>query len=157
MNKKTTSNIAQKRSLNLIDIESMVGSGNICEDQVARIRSRYQQVVRPGQLDQFYVTSSHHNMAATCFGWPQSERKFKSGKDGADILLAQRMLESDIKDKFSHVYLATNDGGLADFVTNLMNSGVKVTLVGTHGRMSYRLYNTGAQIVWLDSVYGLAA
>lgn len=152
MNKKTFGKIAKQRSLALVDIENLVGSSELSESQVATVKSQYFDAVAPGELDQFYVTSSHHNMQATCFGWPCAEHSFKSGKDGADILLAERIVNGDLKNRFNHVYIASGDGGLTEFVAHLVSNGLAVTIVANHRGFSRRLYETGAEIIFLDEL-----
>lgn len=157
MNKKTVRKLAAGRALHLVDVENLVGASNFTEAQVAMVRNEYFQTVQPGQMDQFFVASSKHNQLATAFGWPNCQRKFLSGEDGADYLLAKRVIDVLLEGNFNHVYVASGDHSLADFVDYLQGHGIKVTVVSLERAISYDMRWSGAEIVYVHEQYQMAA
>ena len=157
MNKKTVGKLAAGRALGLVDIENLVGASTISERQVAEIHEAFRAVVKPGPRDQFYVAASHHNQAAAAFGWPNGQHQCLSGEDGADYLLVKKAIDVLNAGGYDHVYVATGDNALAPYVTYLMEAGIKVTIVAKHRGFSRWMAETGADIIWLDSEFELAA
>ena len=99
-------------------------------EEVQKAREEYLSQVDVGEMDQFLVTvSSSCNLEAALFGWPSASVKCKEGHDGADILLAQQMLQSQVRTGFAKVKLASGDGGLAPFVQSLVQVGVDVEVI----------------------------
>ena len=129
MNKKTIKGIKAKRSIHLVDIENLCVTGDLTVDLVADIRAAYLAQLQPSADDLFVVAASHHNIEAAAFGWPGGFHGFRSGKDGADIILAQMMLEDDLADRFETVFLASGDGGLAPFSSSLRAKGCQIQIV----------------------------
>ena len=157
MNKKTTKQISSQRSIYLIDAENAVGASHITEAQVAKMREAAFDLTYPGKNDQVYVATSHHNQAAASFGWPKAQHEFLSGDQGADFLIIKQMINIGNAESFSHVYLAANDGGYSEYVSFLMLAGIKVTILARRGKLAKSLRDTGANIIWLDADYALAA
>ncbi|MFM7029797.1 MAG: hypothetical protein ACKOWK_01860 [Micrococcales bacterium] len=157
MNKKTTKQISSQRSLYLIDAENAVGTSHLTEAQVAKVRTTTFDLTYPGKNDQVYVATSHHNMEAASFGWPQAQHEFLSGEDGADFLIIKKMIDVGNAVNFEKVYLASGDGCYTECVNFLMLAGVKVTILARRGSLAAELKATGAEIIWLDADYALAA
>lgn len=157
MNKKTIKGIKATRSIHLIDIENLCGSGDLSVSQVEMVRAEYFELVQPGLEDLFIIASSHHNIEASGFGWPVGCHNFRSGADGADIVLAKAMLEDHIFERFDAVFLASGDGGLAPFASELIRQGSKVTVVTGPTQMSYAMRLLGCPVVYTTSTFELAA
>jgi hypothetical protein len=157
MNKKTYTGIKKNRYIHYIDIENICGTADLTADMVARARIEYLERVVPGKDDQYFVTASHHNMQAVCFGWPNARHGFRSGKDGGDILLAQDIVYGHPETLFRGVYVASGDHGLSPFVGHLLELDLPVIVVSGKRQMSYMMSHTGAPVLYLESDFSLAA
>lgn len=157
MNKKTYSGVAKGRSFWLIDVENIIGSGSITEQQVIEARANLYSLRKPKGMDQVYVASNSFNKVATAFGWPDGARGFTHGQDGADYLLIKQMIPLIKDGGFDHVFLASGDADLAEYVKVLMDAGIAVTVFARHQGFSYAMAHSGAEVIWLDSHYQLAA
>lgn len=157
MNKKTVKAIKASRSIHLIDIENLCGGSDLSVSQVEAVRFEYFDLVQPNALDLFVIAASHHNLEASSYGWPGGFHQFRSGVDGADILLAKVMLEDSIQDRFQSVFLASGDGGLAPFASALISQGSQLTVVSGARQMSYAMRQLGCPVVYTTSSFDLAA
>ena len=158
MNKKTLSSIRKARTMHLIDIENLCMAPNPTLEQVIAARRSYLSLVRPGQNDQFFVTvSSRHNLASAAFGWPGANLKVLEGHDGADILLAEAIVEDHLESRFDKVVVASGDGGLAPFVTHLQTLVKNVVVVSQPTAIAFSMRVSGAQVQYLRPEFVLAA
>lgn len=157
MNKKTIKGIKAKRSIHLIDIENLCRTGDLTVDLVAEVRAAYLDQILPGDEDLFVIASSHHNIEAVSFGWPGGFHGFRSGKNGADIVLAKMMVEDDLSDRFENVYLASGDAGLAPFASSLTSKGAHVVAVSRIESVSYAMRLATDSMHYLQISHALAA
>ena len=138
------------RALHLIDIENICQSSNPTLEEVLKAREEYLSQVDVGELDQFLVTvSSSSNLEAALFGWPSASVKCKEGHDGADILLAEQMLQNQVRTGFSKVRLASGDGGLAPFVRSLVRLGVYVEVICRIESVSPKMRTAASTVTYL--------
>lgn len=157
MNKKTIKALKAKRSIHLIDIENLCVSSDLTVEMVAEVRAAYFVQVNPSKDDLFVIAASHHNMEAAAFGWPGGFHGFRSGKDGADIVLAQMMLEDDLANRFDTVFLASGDGGLAPFAASLISKGCRVQAVSRIESVSWAMRFATGSVHYLAMTHTLAA
>jgi hypothetical protein len=157
VNKKTIKGIKSKRSIHLIDIENLCVTGDLTVEMVAEVREAYVAQVEPSADDLFVIAASHHNMEAAAFGWPGGFHGFRSGRDGADIVLAQMMLEDDLADRFETVFLASGDGGLAPFASALRAKGCHIQVVSRIESVSWAMRYAGDSVQYLQMSHALAA
>lgn len=157
MNKKTIKGIKAKRSMHLVDIENLCVTGDLTVDLVADIRAAYLAQLQPSADDLFVIAASHHNIEAAAFGLPGGFHGFRSGKDGADIILAQMMLEDDLADRFETVFLASGDGGLAPFASSLRAKGCHVQVVSRVESVSWAMRYAADSVTYLQMSRALAA
>jgi hypothetical protein len=158
MNKKTLSSIRKARTMHLIDIENLCMASNPTLEQVIEARRCYLELVKPGKNDQFFVTvSSRHNLAAAAFGWKGADLKLHEGHDGADILLAEAIVEDHLESRFDKVVVASGDGGLAPFVTHLRSLLRDVVVVSQPTAIAFSMRISGASVKYLRPEFGLAA
>lgn len=153
MKSKTVKALSKGRSIHLIDIENLCMESNPTEEHVARAKAAYFAKVQPGEHDLFHVSvSSKNNITAAIYGWGNAAFSCKEGHDGADILLAELMLDGKLGERFEKVYLASGDGGLAPFASSLINQGVEVEVVAVPDALSYQFRLIGANVsyLWLD-------
>jgi uncharacterized LabA/DUF88 family protein len=157
MNKRTAKQLASGRTLYIVDIENLVGASSINQSQVAEARKEILEALPPSQRDHFYVASSHHNLAAAAFGWPDSQLEARSGQDGADYLVVRRMIEMYNSDNFEKVVVASGDNSMAPYVEILTDAGIDVTVIARDRHISNSLRNVGAKVTVLSAEYQLAA
>ena len=117
------------RSIHLIDIENLCGASQPTLGQVRLARQRYMDTGLLSQGDHIVIASSRGNYLNSACGWPGARYLARDGKDGADICLAKVMLEERLESRFTRVIVASGDGGLAPFVSNLAAMGVDTVAV----------------------------
>jgi len=71
--------------------------------------------------------------------------------------LIKRAIDLLIESNFSHVYIASGDHSLADYVEYLQSHGIRVTVVSLDRCLSYDMRWSGAEIVCLEDQFQLAA
>ncbi len=158
MNLKTIKSIRSKRTLHLIDIENLCGESNPTLAQVVAMNVAYKDLLNPQKEDLFFVTvSSTNNLEAAMFGWPGAKVACLEGHDGADILLANELMNSKTSEMFENIFLASGDGGLAPFVSRAKSQGCKVTIVSAIESLSHYMRYLGADIRYINREYSLAA
>jgi hypothetical protein len=144
--------------MHLIDIENLCMASNPTLDQVTEARRCYLALMNPGDNDQFLVTvSSRHNLEAAAFGWQGATLKVYEGHDGADILLAEAIVEDQLESRFDKVVVASGDGGLAPFVTHLKSFLSDVVVVSQPTAIAFSMRVSGAQVKYLRPDFVLAA
>ena len=158
MNIKTLAAIRKSRTMHLIDIENLCMASNPTLEEVIEARKVYLETVNHGESDQYLVTvSSHHNLESVAFGWPGATLKFLEGHDGADILLAEAMLDDHLEERFDRVVVASGDGGLAPFVSRLQKQVDKVVVVSQPSAISISMRLYGASVQYVKPDFSLAA
>ncbi len=158
MNKKTLSSIRKARTMHLIDIENLCMAANPTLEQVIEARRCYLELMNPGESDQFLVTvSSRANLQAVAFGWQGATLKVHEGHDGADILLAEAILDDHLESRFDKVVVASGDGGLAPFVTHLKSLLKNVVVVSQPTAIAFSMRVSGAQVKYIRLEFVLAA
>jgi hypothetical protein len=127
------------RTLYLLDIENMCGTGRLDPDLVASRVSQLEEVVAPRQTDQMVVGCNPLNRAAVAFGVVRSHGRVEgSGPDGADLALLEVML-SPYAHRFEHLVLASGDHIFAPAVAWLASQGIGTTVVAGAGCLAREL------------------
>src|SRR5262249_21303868 len=91
------------RTLHLVDIENLVGTGLPAEWEVAAIRQTYASRVGIAEMDQVVIGCNHKALTSAWFGWPGARCLVRSGPDGADIELLAVISTEDVAARFTHV------------------------------------------------------
>ena len=144
--------------MHLIDIENLCMASNPTLEQVIEVRRGYIALMSPSENDQFLVTvSSSNNVEAAAFGWPGATFRVKEGQDGADILLAEEIVEGHLESRFERVVVASGDGGLAPFVSHLKHSLNGVVVVSQRTAIAFSMRVSGAEVHYLRPQLVLAA
>jgi hypothetical protein len=127
------------RTVHLVDLENVVGTGHVTEWAARRARAVYMAtgVVTPG--DHVIVGISHHNRLAAGFGWSDARPVVRSGPDAADLALQEVMATEHLEARFGACLLVTGDGGFAHPVAALIGLGLPVAVVAPKGRLSAAL------------------
>lgn len=142
------------RTLYLIDIENMAGTSEPTMAEVISIQSRIRWTVPPDNGDHTVIASSHHNAAATYFGWTgPAQRLARSGKDGADTALIEAISDTAwIADHYNSVVIASGDHIFAPAVAALKTARIHVIVIAPDSGLSPRMrLAAGPDLVWLEN------
>jgi hypothetical protein len=139
------------RTLHLVDIENLVGTGLPAEWEVADVRQEYAVRVGVGPMDQVVIGCNHKALPAAGHGWPGARYLVRSGPDGADTELLAVIECENVAARFSRVVIASGDGGFTWAAAGLAAAGCQVTVVSRRTRLA-RTLRLGAQhVIYLDS------
>lgn len=127
------------RRVHLIDIENLCGSNRPSQAQVELARTRYEDCVHVDSMDLVIVASAYGNLMNAALGWPDARYLCADGKDGADICLAEVIVEEGVCERFESVVLASGDGGFAPFIAHLAGRGLDTTVVSQSDSLSRQL------------------
>lgn len=147
------------RKVHLIDLENVVGSGDVIERAVRRARATYMATGVVAAGDHVMIGVSHRNVLAAGLGWPEARRVVRSGPNGADLALQEVMATEQLDSRFGACVLVTGDGGFAHPVAALVGLGLPVGVIAPKGRFSSALklaasasceidFLPGARIAW---------
>ncbi len=127
------------RTLHLVDIENLAGTGMPTEGQVASLSGAYATQVGLGPWDQVIIGCNHNALAAVGHGWPGARYLIRSGPDGADAELLGVIAAENVASRFTHVTIASGDGAFAWAAAGLVAAGCHVTVASRPGALSTRL------------------
>jgi hypothetical protein len=139
------------RTIHLIDIENLCGSSRVTRDQVAEARERYEEAVLVGPSDHVIVASSRGNLFSSSLGWPGARFLARDGKNGADIRLAEVIVEEDVTKRFETAVVASGDGDLAPFVAFMAAKGMNTVVVSRTDRLSRSMRVAAHKSILLES------
>jgi hypothetical protein len=131
-----TAPLVPGRSVHLIDIENLCGESRPTRNQVEVARQRYMEVGLCQLGDHVIVASSRGNWMNSAYGWPGARCLVRDGKDGADLCLAEVMSTEGLSERFARAVVASGDGGLAPFVSELAAKGMDTVVVSQSSRLS---------------------
>ena len=126
-------------AIHLLDPENLYGWGRLKYDSIKTIREIYMEEVGIQEGDAVVIATAQGNRLAVFNAWPGAFYKFRDGKNGADIALAEFMSESRLAGRYSRVFLGSGDGGLAPYLHLLKNSGLDTVVVSRPRATSWRL------------------
>ncbi|WP_460991116.1 NYN domain-containing protein [Sinomonas soli] len=133
----------------------MAGTCRLARAEVTRVQSRINWAVPPNESDHTVIASSHHNAAATYFGWAGSaQRLARSGKDGADTALIEAVSDTSwIAGRYDNVVVASGDHIFAPAVAALKAAGTNVIVISPDSGLSHRMrLAAGPDLVRLEKV-----
>jgi hypothetical protein len=140
------------RTLHLIDVENLVGTGLPCPGQVCEVYSRYEQWVGFGPADQVVVACNHLALVDTALGWPDARYRVRSGPDGADLELLDVLHHENVVERFSRFVIASGDGIFAAVAASLAEASRWVTVVSRRESLSTRLRMAACEVIYIDAV-----
>ena len=149
MNGKFTS-LRSHRAIHLIDAENLVGGPMLSRLDVVRLRDAYSTSVPVGPLDHIVVATAHNSLLSVGAEWRGIRHEMRSGKDGADICLAEIVVYEHLAERFESIFIGSGDGGLAPFAAHLASQGASVTAVSRIGSLSPRMRLAASNIIYLD-------
>ena len=139
------------RTIHLIDIENLCGSSRVTPDQVAEARERYEEAVPIATSDHVIVASSRGNLFSSSQGWPGVRLLARDGKNGADICLAEVIVEENVTERFQTAVVASGDGDLAPFVAFMAAKGMNTVIVSRADRLSRSMRVAAHKSILLES------
>lgn len=157
MNRSATSKLCHNRAVHLLDAENLIGAPALTALDVSHLRDIYLAHVPVGPMDQIIIASAHNSTYQIGVGWPGNRYTMRSGKDGADICLAEIILSENLHVRFAHVYLGSGDGGLAPFAALLAERHVYVTAVARRGSLSARMRMAARDLIYIDQTAAVSA
>lgn len=148
------------RTLHLIDVENLAGTGLPCPAQIGAVYSWYQQQVGFGAVDHVVLACNHLALVDAAFGWPGARYLVRSGPDGADLELLDVLEHENVVERFTRFVVASGDGIFAA-AAGLAAAGRWVTVVSRREALSARLRLAACDVLYADvsgpalrSVYG---
>jgi hypothetical protein len=140
------------RSLHVIDVENLVGSGRPDEASVADLRRLYIEAVGVRPLDHLIVACARSNFLNVAFGWGTAGTRFRVGvgRDAADRELIDVLECEQVQWRFRSVHIASGDGILAPAAAHLGALGCVVTVVSWRTSLSARLRLAATRNICLD-------
>ena len=145
------------RTLHLVDVENLSGTGRPDPAWVGQIWSWYQQWVGLGSLDQVVVACNHLALVDTALGWPGARYRVRSGPDGADLELLDVLCEENVLDRFSRFVIASGDGVFAAAAASLAAADRWVIVVSRRESLAARLRLAACEVVWMDAAVHTSA
>ena len=119
----------KQRTLFLVDIENLVGSGLVYEEEVSQARVNLFSLVTPKNKDCVFVAANPMNREAVYEGWPGALYNFRYGQDGADLQIINFFAGIEDLSKYSEVILASGDAGLEPIARKAREMGLKIQIV----------------------------
>ena len=119
----------EQRKLFLVDIENLVGSGLVYEEEVSQARVDLFSLITPKSKDCVFVAANPMNREAVYEGWPGALYNFKYGQDGADLQIIKFFAGIEDLSRYSEVILASGDAGLEPIARRAKEMGLKIQVV----------------------------
>ena len=129
------------RSVHLLDIENMLGTGEIEVTAINAFFAAYKEQVPMTDRDLVIVgvSSSEGLLAIVLSDLRNSRPLYKPGKDGADLALQEVLDTEGLERRFSKVYVGSGDGGFATSISALAGRGAEVVVVSRSKSLAKRL------------------
>lgn len=130
---------AKRRTVHLVDLENLAGSGHVTELHARWLRDVYLGTGMVADGDHVILGVSHHNQLAAGYGWPDARRVVRSGPNGADLALQEVMATENLVGRFDSCIVATGDGGFAEAIAALAGQGLRSGVIAPRGHCSAAL------------------
>ena len=118
------------RTVHLVDVENLVGNGEMDFDQAAKARDQYTGVAGYQPGDHVIVACGHAGAPGAFFAWNGLGQMIKrSGKDGADIALVDYFYDNELWTRFDRIVIGSGDNRFLPVCTKSRNEGLEVTIV----------------------------
>jgi hypothetical protein len=127
------------RSLHLIDLENLCGSGLPTDEVIATVWKTYRYGVPTSPDDQYIVGTSHLCAQRAWFILPAQgvQRRVRSGTDGAELAILADLDLTHAIDRFDRLVIGSGDGMFTPTARAARGQGLhvhQVTGVGTCAR-----------------------
>jgi putative NIF3 family GTP cyclohydrolase 1 type 2 len=139
----------EARHLVLIDIENLAATPSPSIQEVRMVMSALRDVVPQYDDAQCVVACSHHAARTVAFAFPAGRRLWRSGRNGADLALAEVLENERVDERFGRVTICSGNGIFASSAARLARANVDVTVVSLEGHMAARLQLAARTVVFL--------
>lgn len=139
------------RTMHLVDIENLAGTGLPTESQVAGLHQAYTNRVGVGPMDQVVIGCNHNALPAAGHGWPGARYLIRSGPDGADTELLTVITAENVATRFTHVTIASGDHIFTWAAACLAAGGCQVTVVSLTTSLARTLRLAAQRVIYLDT------
>lgn len=129
-----------RRTLHLVDVESLLGTANPASGGVSAIARLYYEAAGVTAGDHVVIASSHHCAIRVWLEWDDSVRRILgSGPDGADRALLSVIEHENPAERYQRIVIGSGDGIFAEPAARLQASGAEVAVVTRASSLSRRL------------------
>ena len=144
--------IKDGRTIHLIDVENLVGSGRPSQEAIQAAAEHYAEVAGLAPEDHVVLGCGTASAFTVFFGWPGEHRRvLGSGKDGADLALLEVLDTEDIASRFTRVFIASGDHLFEPAARRLLSQGVDVRIVARPTSIAFGLWALGRNIEFPDT------
>jgi hypothetical protein len=137
------------RHLVLIDVENLAGTACPTPVELAWVEQRLHEVIADFGDSQCVVACSHRAARTVAFAFPQALRRWRSGRDGADLALLDEMSDLRVMQRYGRVTLCSGDGIFAEPLATLAEAGIETSVVSMARSLSARLRLSARHVVAL--------
>jgi hypothetical protein len=139
------------RTVHLVDIENLAGTAIPTLREVMEVQVRYARRMALGADDHVIMASNHLALVNAALGWPHARYRVRSGPDGADLELLDVIESENVATRFTSVVIGSGDGMFGHAARDLMERGVRVTVVSRWGSLASCLERAAMEVIYLDS------
>jgi hypothetical protein len=139
------------RTVHLVDIENLAGTAIPTLREVIDVQLRYGRRMALGADDHVIMASNHLALVNAALGWPHARYRVRSGPDGADLELLDVIESENVAARFTRVVIGSGDGMFGHAARDLMERGVRVTVVSRWGSLAPSLERAAMEVIYLDS------
>jgi hypothetical protein len=140
---------AKDRHLFLIDIENLAGTPSPTRYDVRSVEAALMGALPDFGTAQRIVACSHHAAEIVAFESPGGRCLWRSGRNGADLVLLDVLENEHVDERFGRVTLCSGDGIFANSVARLASAQVDVTVAARKGSLAARLELAACHVVLL--------
>lgn len=148
------------RNLVLIDIENLAAMPCPTVQDLEEVKAALRSAIDGFDQAHCIVACNHRAAKVVSFSFPKALRRWRSGRDGADLALVDEMSDLRVMKRYEQVTLCSGDGIFAPHVAALGLAGIAVTVISLEGHLARRLEFAAKNVVTLtktDSVTPVAA
>ena len=127
------------RRIFVVDIENVIGSGAITENDVLRVKDSLEGLYSICSQDLVVIGVSHSKNVFSAHAWTSSRIVLKRGHDGADLALKKVLRDESVANRFREVVIVSGDGIFSEEAGLLRGTGLRVTIHAEIRRVATRL------------------
>ena len=135
-----------KRTLHLIDIENLAGTGHLDHVLARRMAGAYHTAAGCQVPDLTVVACSHHSGFAVALAFRGASVRWRSGPDGADLALLEAADELPFE-CFDRLVIGSGDGIFLRLARRAHAKGLIVDVVARAGGISWGLAGAADHLV----------
>ena len=145
------------RHLVLIDIENLASEPCPSIRLLEEVKESLMAAISDFDHLPCVVACNHRAAPNVSFAFPKALRRWRSGKDGADLALLYEMDDLRVMSRYQRVTLCSGDGIFAESMATLAQAGINTTVISLNGHLAKRLELAAGTVVKLPSAEPMAA